>query len=714
MTIGRSVVVDPGQEAPATWAACPRVSVTGVGPAIADELNGAWRERRPLVVELTPGLGLDDPATPPPEAVTGRQPWEWSADLDLIGERLHHAVWANAVDGRAGADRVRWRWGDMAVTLGAAAAATRADVVLPDGTAALCDGGPLDAELPSRIGVAVVHRIALEHGSLRPLGRNDPAGLALAPDQLAAVTQPRGAARIIAPAGSGKTRVLTERARLLLPGWGLPPASVALVAFNVRAAAEMKERLADLAGVRIRTLNALGLRLCGDRSTIEEMDVRRLLGQPRRPSPAGPRPIPPRRGSRPSAGCASGCARRPGSRQELPDVSDLDRVARRYRADLADRGEVDFDEQVVGAIERLLADPAFRRRSQRFARVLLVDEFQDLTPAHLLLLRLLTGPAGAVFGVGDDDQTIYGYAGATPRWLVDFGQLVPRRRPALRWRSTTAARRPWSTAAANLLTRNALRVPKVIRPAPGAGRRPPRRALLVLDRRRTGPPRAPPTGWPSCWTSGAPRRARSPCWPGSTPRWPRCRCSSATAASRSAAASTPGSSSGAACGPPWPGWRWRPLRPGAARCRAARGGPAAQAGHERVAARPRGQAAVARRDRPAWPGWLEGKGSEREAAKVLRPRRRRRRRAQGGRGGHDRRRARGRAPRDRRRRPRRQRRGARRLEPRGRRRTRRRPRRPRRARPPRARPGPVSGLARRPARRARPTTAVSPSPRSTR
>ena len=49
---------------------------------------------------------------------------------------------------------------------------------------------------------------------------------------------------------------------------------------------------------------------------------------------------------------------------------------------------------------------------------MLVDEFQDLTPAHLLLIRLLASPGGAVFGVGDDDQTIYGYNGADPAWLM--------------------------------------------------------------------------------------------------------------------------------------------------------------------------------------------------------------------------------------------------------------------------------------------------------
>ena len=72
---------------------------------------------------------------------------------------------------------------------------------------------------------------------------------------------------------------------------------------------------------------------------------------------------------------------------EMPDVSDLERVARTYRAGLAERGVVDFDEQVTGAIERLLADAPFRRRMQRFARVLLVDEFQDLTPCLLYTSR---------------------------------------------------------------------------------------------------------------------------------------------------------------------------------------------------------------------------------------------------------------------------------------------------------------------------------------
>jgi len=103
---------------------------------------------------------------------------------------------------------------------------------------------------------------------------------------------------------------------------------------------------------------------------------------------------------------------------------------------LAFGAEDDNIEQLIGVAELLLIEdfnslvrvylsngqsyPAARAAAQAACRVLLVDEFQDLTPAHLLLVRLLSGGGGHVFAVGDDDQTIYGYNGADPRWLIDF------------------------------------------------------------------------------------------------------------------------------------------------------------------------------------------------------------------------------------------------------------------------------------------------------
>ncbi|MEZ5217336.1 MAG: AAA family ATPase [Ilumatobacteraceae bacterium] len=108
-------------------------------------------------------------------------------------------------------------------------------------------------------------------------------------DQRAAVLHPGGAARIIAPAGSGKTRVLTERARHLLRAWNLPASAVTLVAFNKRAQEEMSARTADLPGLQVRTLNAIGLAIVNGVApsqpagaaprTIDEPEVRRFLDE---------------------------------------------------------------------------------------------------------------------------------------------------------------------------------------------------------------------------------------------------------------------------------------------------------------------------------------------------------------------------------------------------------------------------------------------------
>ena len=106
--------------------------------------------------------------------------------------------------------------------------------------------------------------------------------------------------------------------------------------------------------------------------------------------------------------------------EQIPDASGLADGFDAYREALVDAGAVDFDEQIYRAIEILLSDPDARSAAQARCRHLLVDEFQDLNPAHMLLIRLLSAPAYNTFGVGDDDQVIYGYSGATPEYLINF------------------------------------------------------------------------------------------------------------------------------------------------------------------------------------------------------------------------------------------------------------------------------------------------------
>ena len=290
----------------------------------------------------------------------------------------------------------------------------------------------------------------------------------LAPDQLAAVAHRSLSARIIAPAGSGKTRVLTERARHLLCDWKIPASALTLVAYNVRAADELRERTPDLVGLQVRTLNALALSVvnrAGRVNTIDERDVRSILGRlvkfPRKAS------------TDPAAAWIEALSlvrlglNTPEEVEAMigKDIAGFAEVFPRYRAELAARNAVDFDEQITMAIVTLLRDPTVRAAARRQCRVMLVDEFQDLTPAGMLLVRLLAAPSLSVYAVGDDDQTIYGYAGATPEWLIRFSELFPGSGDhplTVNYRCPPVV----VEATANLLSHNRRRVHKAISAAP--------------------------------------------------------------------------------------------------------------------------------------------------------------------------------------------------------------------------------------------------------
>ncbi len=474
--LGRALVAAPGQDVPTPWAMAARLRVDDA--VVADPakavgwLQARWSARHRYVVELAVTMG----ATKEPEA-DDRPAWELGARFEFWRERLHHLIWSNAVDGRK-PDAPVWWWHRKAEAIGARAGVD-ADVELPDGRAAWIDGGPLTPFATDEpAGALVVPAIAVERGGLAPIGGAAPTA-DLAPDQLAAVAHRAGGARIVAPAGSGKTRVLTERARHLLADRKVPASAVCLVAFNVRAADEMRARTTDLSGLRIQTLNGLGLAILngsgpfavprgrsGSTRVADERDVRgilaRLVDLPRKTN------------TDPAAAWIDALAAvrlglRPPAAVEAAfrgETDGLAAVVPRYREFLADHDLVDFDEQIAGAAEALAADPGARAAAQRACRVLLADEFQDLTPAHVLLIRLLAAPAFDVFGVGDDDQTIYGFNGASPEWLIGYPDLFPgagSHALHVNYRCPPAVIR----AASTLLQHNRDRLDKRIEPAPG-------------------------------------------------------------------------------------------------------------------------------------------------------------------------------------------------------------------------------------------------------
>jgi DNA helicase II / ATP-dependent DNA helicase PcrA len=468
VALGRGVIVVEGAIIPEPWSDTPIVDIdadTVRSPrAAVTQLHHAWVHRDPIVVRLHV-----DPATFREPRSFLVEPWEAGARFEPLLDRLHFLVWANNVDARNGAPV--WWWTRKAERLGATACVSGdGDIVLPDGRPAWVDGGPRSM-LPAEVGL-VVHRESVDLNRLTVVPPAIAPAADLAPDQLAAVAHGSGAARIIAPAGSGKTRVLTERLRVLHAQRAYERETTIAVAYNVKARAEMESRCVDFRP-QVRTLNAYGQSLLNDAlgrlTVLDDREVRRIveglveIPQSRRRSNTDP--LAP---YLEALSLTRMALRDPESVEaERDDIPGFASWFPRYREILKDRGAIDFDEQIYRTIEVLLANGAFRAEAQRACRHLLVDEFQDLTPAHVLMLRLLSLPELDCFGVGDDDQVIYGHAGADPQFLLEFELLFPGAALyALEVNYRCAE--PIVTAARTMLGYNQRRIAKDIRSGPDA------------------------------------------------------------------------------------------------------------------------------------------------------------------------------------------------------------------------------------------------------
>jgi len=475
--LGRGVVIRDGATPPEPWEQAPKVRIDS---AVLDDpahtvstLHHHWLHREPVVIQLDV-----DPAVLKEPEWTDEAPHVVGPDHTFRREQLQFLVWANNYDLRTGTPI--WWHGVLAERHAGASpvaaspladAPVSGDVLLPDGRPAWIDGGPRGPipgwHATNKTGdphPVIVHResVALRQLTITP-ATPVTADDDLADDQRAAVEHPFGPARIIAPAGSGKTRVLTSRLRHLVVDRGVEPALITAVAYNTRAASEMRTRLADI-NPSVRTLHSLALWICGldeRRQVIHERDVRdllrRLVSVPRIPNQDPYQPY-----LDALADVRIGLMDPEEVELQRGDIDGFAEMFPRFREELARRAALDFDEQIYRALELLLTQPSIRQRVQRACTHLLVDEFQDLTPAFLLLVRLVAGPSMQVFAVGDDDQTIYGYTGATPRYLVDIDRWFPGTRAhalEINYRCPETV----VTGATNLLSHNVVRVDKIIR-----------------------------------------------------------------------------------------------------------------------------------------------------------------------------------------------------------------------------------------------------------
>ncbi len=259
---------------------------------------------------------------------------------------------------------------------------------------------------------------------------------ALNPEQLQAVTLPNQHALILAGAGSGKTRVLTTRIAWLIQTGAVSPAGVLAVTFTNTAAKEMLTRVAAMLpvstrGMWIGTFHGLCNRMlrahhrdAGLPQTFQILDTQdqaALVKRVLKSLNVDEDRFPPRQ-----VQWFINDQKEEGLRPR--DVAaGYDEFSRRavelyaaYDEQCQKEGVVDFPELLLRCYELLARNEVLRTHYQARFRHVLVDEFQDTNRLQYKWLKLLVGQGDAMFAVGDDDQSIYGFRHANVGNMADF------------------------------------------------------------------------------------------------------------------------------------------------------------------------------------------------------------------------------------------------------------------------------------------------------
>ncbi|MEV0205995.1 DNA helicase PcrA [Streptomyces sp. NPDC050788] len=332
----------------------------------------------------------------------------------------------------------------------------------------------------------------------------DPAALldGLNDNQRAAVVHSGTPLLIVAGAGSGKTRVLTHRIAHLLAERSVHPGQILAITFTNKAAGEMKERVEQLVGpranamwvmtfhsacVRILRRESKKLGFTSSFSIYDAADSKRLMALVCRDLDLDPKRYPPK----------SFSAKISNLKNELIDEEDfaaqatdgfektLAQAYAMYQSRLREANALDFDDLIMTTVNLLRAFPDVAEHYRRRFRHVLVDEYQDTNHAQYALVRELVGtaqhdedvppsehdlPPAELCVVGDADQSIYAFRGATIRNILQFEEDYPNATTILleqNYRSTQTI----LTAANAVIERNESRRPKNLWTNAGAGAR---------------------------------------------------------------------------------------------------------------------------------------------------------------------------------------------------------------------------------------------------
>jgi DNA helicase-2/ATP-dependent DNA helicase PcrA len=280
----------------------------------------------------------------------------------------------------------------------------------------------------------------------------------LNPQQRAAVVHHGGPLLIVAGAGSGKTRVLTRRIAYLLAERDVSPGEILAITFTNKAAGEMAARAASLTGARARamwvmTFHSACVRILrreaprfgypSSFSIYDQADSQRLMALVCRELDLDAKHHPPKAMLNQVDALKNElidhetfAARADGYREKA-----LAEAYGEYQRRLVAAGAMDFDDLIMNTVFLLQAFPEVAQAYRRRFRHVLVDEYQDTNHAQYILVRELVGhgeagghgdgaaddavPPGELCVVGDADQSIYAFRGATIRNIEEFSRDFP-------------------------------------------------------------------------------------------------------------------------------------------------------------------------------------------------------------------------------------------------------------------------------------------------
>ena len=309
--------------------------------------------------------------------------------------------------------------------------------------------------------------------------------------QQAAVIHQGGPLLVVAGAGSGKTRVLTRRIAYLMDVRKVRPYEILAITFTNKAAGEMKERVADLVGpiaksmwvstfhsacVRLLRLEAQRLGFTQSFSIYDSADSLRLITIVAKGLNLDPKRYPPRQFQSIISNAKNELM---GPQDYLHTttnqfesvVADVYTV---YQKRLESANAMDFDDLILNTVKVLQRFPEAKARMRSRFKHILVDEYQDTNHAQYILVRELTGsiedglPPAELCVVGDADQSIYGFRGATIRNILQFEVDYPNATTILLEQNYRSSQNILSAANA-VITKNTSRKEKNLWSDSGAG-----------------------------------------------------------------------------------------------------------------------------------------------------------------------------------------------------------------------------------------------------